>query len=63
MAKDDTWIEKATAKNKGKFAAKAKKAGVSTASYANKKASAGGTLGKEANLAKTLSSMRKKKNG
>jgi len=47
-------IARATSKNKGKFSAKAKAAGYSTAEYASKKAHAGGTLGKEANEAKTL---------
>lgn len=54
------WIAKATSKNKGKFGAKAKAAGVSTRTLANKDASKGGTLGKEARLAKTLMGFHKK---
>ena len=56
MAKQ--WIAKATSKNKGKFSASAKKAGMSTSAYAKKvtkKGSKSSTkLKKEANLAKTL---------
>ncbi len=52
------WIAKATSKNKGKFAAKAKKAGVSTATLAKRDANKGGALGKEARLAKTLMGFR-----
>ena len=48
------WIAGATSKNKGKFSAKAKAAGMSTAAYAKKEASAPGKLGKEARLASTL---------
>ena len=54
------WIAKAVGKNKGKFAAKAKAAGKSTAEYAKEKAHAGGKLGKEAALAKTLKGLKKK---
>ena len=54
------WIAKATSKNKGKFGKKAAAAGMSTAAYANKEAHAGGTLGKEAELAKTLARVRPK---
>lgn len=54
MAKDDHWMEKATANSHGQFKAKAKKAGMSTKAYANKEAGAGGKLGKQANLAKNL---------
>jgi hypothetical protein len=54
------WIADATKKNKGVFSAKAKKAGMSTAAYANKvtkKGSQADTKTKrEANLAKTLRS-------
>jgi hypothetical protein len=57
MAMAAHWIAKATSKNKGKFSAKAKAAGKTTAEYAKEKAGAGGTLGKEANLAKTLMKM------
>lgn len=52
------WIAKATSRNKGKFSAKAKAAGMSTHAYAEKKKGAGGTLGKEAVLALALSKMR-----
>jgi len=48
------WISKATSKHKGTFSAKAAKAGMSTAAYAKKEASASGKLGKEARLALTL---------
>jgi hypothetical protein len=53
------WIAKATSKNKGKFSAKAKAAGMSTAAYASKEKNAGGTLGHEAVLAQTLMHLRK----
>lgn len=61
---DKRWIAKATAKNKGAFAAQAKRAGMSTSEYARKvtakgsKASA--TTKRRANLAKTLAKVRKK---
>lgn len=45
---------------KGVFAAKAKKAGMSTAAYAKAKAHAPGTLGKEARLAQTFAKFRPK---
>ena len=54
------WI-KGAIKNPGAFSAKAKKAGKSTAEYAEEKSSAPGTLGKQARLAETLAGMRKKK--
>lgn len=47
--------------HKGKFAAKAARAGESTAEYAKEKSSASGVLGKEARLAETFSKFRKKK--
>jgi hypothetical protein len=57
------WIAKATSKNKGKFSAKAKAAGMSTAAYAakvTKKGSKASTQTKrEAFLAKTLARMSK----
>lgn len=59
MAKN--WIKGATANSHGQFAAKAKKAGMSTAAFAKSKAGAGGKLGKQARLAETLGKMRKKK--
>ena len=53
--KPKKWISKAIPKShEGKFAAKAKAAGETTREYAAEKAGAGGTLGKEARLAKTL---------
>lgn len=61
MAKSKNFIKKAIGNNKGVFSAKAKAAGKSTAEYANEKASAGGKLGKEAVLARTLMGMSKKK--
>jgi hypothetical protein len=54
------WIAKAVSKNKGKFSAKAKAAGMGTLAYAEKKEGARGKLGKEARLAETLISMKKK---
>ncbi len=49
------WISGAVKpENKGKFAAKAKAAGKSTAEFAEEKAHAPGALGKEARLASTL---------
>jgi hypothetical protein len=58
---DSNWMQKAVIpSHKGRFGAKAKKAGMSTHSYAEKKSSAGGTLGKEANLALTFEKLRGK---
>ena len=48
------WIAKATKNSHGQFRAKAKKAGMSTAAYARKEASAPGKTGKQARLDKTL---------
>lgn len=59
MAMTEHWIAKATSKNKGKFKAKAQRAGMSTLAYANKEADVKGTLGKEAREARTLINMRK----
>ncbi len=54
------WIQGAVKPaNKGKFAAKANRAGESTAEYANEKASAPGKLGKEARFAKTMMKLKK----
>ena len=50
----DNWIAGATANSHGQFAAKAKKAGASTAAYASKKSDAPGKLGHQARLARTL---------
>lgn len=52
MAKN--FIAKATANSHGQFAAKAKKAGMSTKEYARKNLHAPGLLGKQARLAYTL---------
>lgn len=57
MAMKKRWIAKATSKNKGKFSAKAEKAGMTTREYAQKEAGAPGKLGKEARLAETLMRM------
>ena len=58
MAMKEHWIQKSiTKKNKGKFSAKAKRAGKSTIDYAEEESSAPGTLGKEAREAKTLINM------
>ena len=48
-------------KHPGAFSAKAAKAGKSTSAYAREEKHAGGTLGKEANLALTLGKLRKHK--
>lgn len=53
------WIEKAVSKNKGSFSGAAKKAGESTAEYANEKQDAPGKMGRRARLAKTLMGMKK----
>jgi len=58
------WISKAI-KRPGAFAAKSKREGMSVALYANKVTSKGSTADtrtkRQANLAKTLAKMRKKK--
>lgn len=51
MAMHKHWMQKAFSKNKGKFKKKAERAGMSTHEYAEKEKHAGGTLGREANLA------------
>jgi hypothetical protein len=51
------WI-KGAIKRPGAFKAKAEKAGMSTASYADKEKNAPGRTGKQARLAKTLMGMR-----
>jgi hypothetical protein len=53
------WIAGAI-KKPGSFSAAAKKAGESTAEYADEKSDAKGKLGRRARLAQTLMSMRKK---
>lgn len=56
MAKD--WIAGSIpSSHKGKFKAKAKRAGMSTRAYAEKEKGAKGTLGKEAREALTLMDM------
>lgn len=53
------WIKKATANAHGQFAAKAEKAGKSTAAFAAEKSDAPGKLGKQARLAQTLMAARR----
>jgi hypothetical protein len=53
------WIKKAI-KKPGSVSAAAKKAGESTAEYAEEKGDAPGRLGKRARLAETLMKLRKK---
>lgn len=57
MTNKENFIARAT-KHKGVFKAKAKRAGMSTAAYAEKEKNAPGKLGKEARLAETLSTLR-----
>lgn len=57
---DPLWMEHANIQ-KGAFSAKAKRAGMSTAAYAKKKAGAPGKLGKQARLAQTFAKERPKK--
>ena len=59
MRKHKNWISKAI-KNPGAFSAKAKAAGMSTTSYAQKKYHAPGALGKQARLATSLMKFRRK---
>lgn len=54
------WIDNAI-KKPGSFSAAAKRAGKSTAEYAEEKDSAPGKLGRRARLAETLMGLRKKK--
>lgn len=62
MAKKKLWEQKAVPKShKGKFGEKAAKAGMSTHAYAEKEKHAGGTLGREANLALTFEGQAHKK--
>lgn len=65
MAKDGKWIQGAVSEHPGAFSKKAKKAGMSTAEYTAKVTSNPGEYDKktvkQANLAKTLSKLRKKK--
>lgn len=55
------WIQAATANSHGQFKAKARKAGMSTADYASKMASAPGKTGAQARLASTLMGLNHKK--
>lgn len=58
--KSKKWIQRAIdPKDKGTFAAKAKRAGESTAEFAREKSDAPGKLGKQARLAETLMKMNK----
>ncbi len=52
--KPKKWIKKATANSHGQFRAKAEAAGKTTRAFAEEKKDAGGTLGKQANLALNL---------
>lgn len=65
MAKDGKWIQEAVSERPGAFSKKAEKAGMSTAEYASivtKNPDEYDTRTvKQANLAKTLSKLRKKK--
>lgn len=58
----DHWIQGAI-KHKGAFRAKAKKAAMSVAAYAQKEKGAGGSTGRQARLAITLAKMRRQKGG
>jgi hypothetical protein len=60
VAGSKKWIKGATANAHGQFAAKAKKAGESTAAFASEKSDAPGKLGKQARLASTLMGMHSK---
>ena len=57
--KDPNWIENMDM-NKGALGAKAKKAGMSTQSFAKKNTSSPGKLGKQSRLDETLSKLRGK---
>lgn len=63
MKKGGKWIQKAVSKNPGSFTAQAKRAGMSTSSFRDKvlanKEKFSSTTVKRANLAKTLSKMKK----
>ncbi len=52
------WIGRATKNAHGQFAAKAKRAGMTTRQYAAKEQHAPGKLGRQARLAMTLMKMR-----
>lgn len=61
MAAKKNWIAGAVANAHGQFAAKAKRAGMSTRAYAEKNQGAAGTLGRQARLALPLMGFHKKK--
>lgn len=65
MAKDGKWIQEAVSEHPGAFSKKAKEHGMSTAEFAAEVASNPSKYDKrtvkQANLAKTLSKLRKKK--
>lgn len=65
MAKDGKWIQEAVSKHPGAFSKKAKEAGMTTAEYASKVTANPDQYDKktvkQANLAKTLTKLRKKK--
>jgi hypothetical protein len=65
MAQDGKWIQEATSEHRGAFSKKAKEAGMGTAEYAAKVTSNPEEYDKrtvkQANLAKTLTKLRKKK--
>jgi len=67
MAEDGRWIQEAVGKHPGAFSKKAKEAGMSTAEYASAVTSNPDKYDKktvkQANLAKTLTKLRKKKKG
>lgn len=65
MAEGKKWIQEAVSKHPGAFSKKAKEAGMSTAEYASKVTANPDQYDKktvkQANLAKTLTKLRKKK--
>lgn len=67
MAESGKWIQGATSKHPGAFSKKAKEAGMTTAEYAAKVTANPDEYDpktvKQANLAKTLTKLRKKKKG
>ena len=67
MTSGGNWIKKAVSKNPGSFTAQAKKAGMSVPAFRDKvlanKSAYSSTTVKRANLAKTLSKMRKGEDG
>lgn len=67
MAEGGKWIQEAVSKHPGAFSKKAKAAGMSTAEYAAKVTANPDEYDpktvKQANLAKTLTKLRKKKKG